>query len=348
MFLLWLWFIFQMQTSSEIDLKSNDSHVSASKPQPVEKAQKSKTRENEQKAQCDSEKCQIECAKVNGSNDRKKDLLEKLENVMDMEADAMITRMNQFMGNLDTFETLFEPFQSKIAKIEEEHFKKFRELEQEVFNAKTEQFEHRERAIAKQHPDFWANLLNVHPEVELYLTQAVAIGSEVAKANEATLGAITGLKVAMDKKNGEFSTSATLFLDPKNELIENESITRTVFIGDNGDVARVECTELKPKAGFKALFEATRKTKATLADNGETIDPSDEPYLLTFTDSANEHMNDFVACLKTIYQNPVANLVASLAEMDAELSDDESGDAMEDIEEDPEEQEDEAAAEKQK
>merc|ERR1719244_1591167 len=88
----------------------------ASKPQPVEKAQKSKTRENEQKAQCESEKCKVECAKVNGNDDRKKDLLEKLENVMDMEADAMITRMNEFMGNLDTFETLFEPFQSKIAK----------------------------------------------------------------------------------------------------------------------------------------------------------------------------------------------------------------------------------------
>ena len=64
-------------------------------------------------------------------------------------------------------------------------------------------------------------------------------------------------------------------------------------------VTKVECTELKAKPALLTVLEKAKKS-----DN-----PLEKPHVVNFVNKENDElMNEFVDCLKNLYNDPVGHL----------------------------------------
>ena len=98
-------------------------------------------------------------------------------------------------------------------------------LEKTAFDKKKSHFDRREEVISNDHPEFWKNLFQTHPEIDIFLSSAASV--EVEDANDKIKASIKSLKVLCENTGDNYVTSATISFNP-NDYFENESLTRTV------------------------------------------------------------------------------------------------------------------------
>jgi len=232
-----------------------------------------------------------------------------------------LASVNKFLESLDGLTDKFQNYVDEALKIDRENAKELRMLEKTAFDKKKSHFDRREEVISNDHPEFWKNLFQTHPEIDIFLSSAAS--DEVEDANDKIKASIKSLKVMCENTGDNYVTSATISFNP-NDYFENESLTRTVHFESPEKVTKVECTELKAKPALLTVLENAKKS-----DN-----PLEKPHVVNFVNKENDElMNEFVDCLKNLYNDPVGHLQNAL-EMEAEnMSDMEDSDDLSDIEE---------------